>query len=212
MVGYTRVGYRTVPGYPKVHTLPNTHFIKKIKHVNCDFDRFNGCVCSTRPYLSPLVFTAICPRRLFSLRPNVLPPTSSTCRVQHEHRKKGEASPPATIPRNILETPPAPRSLRSNSAGLSATTTTDSGDIEPEDTGVASSPDSADYDYDLVVIGGGSGGLACAKEAARLGQRVACLDFVKPSPMGSKWGLGGTCVNVGCIPKKLMHQVLYYRS
>lgn len=64
-----------------------------------------------------------------------------------------------------------------------------------------------DYNYDLVVIGGGSGGLACAKEAARLGQRVACLDFVKPSGMGSKWGLGGTCVNVGCIPKKLMHQV-----
>ncbi len=25
-------------------------------------------------------------------------------------------------------------------------------------------------------------------------------------PLGSKWGLGGTCVNVGCIPKKLMHQ------
>uniref|UniRef100_A0A3P8W0M7 thioredoxin-disulfide reductase (NADPH) n=1 Tax=Cynoglossus semilaevis TaxID=244447 RepID=A0A3P8W0M7_CYNSE len=43
------------------------------------------------------------------------------------------------------------------------------------------------YDYDLVVIGGGSGGLACSKE-------------------GTKWGLGGTCVNVGCIPKKLMHQ------
>lgn len=34
---------------------------------------------------------------------------------------------------------------------------------------------------------------------------MACLDFVKPSPLGSKWGLGGTCVNVGCIPKKLMH-------
>jgi thioredoxin reductase (NADPH) len=30
-------------------------------------------------------------------------------------------------------------------------------------------------------------------------------DFVKPSPIGTKWGLGGTCVNVGCIPKKLMH-------
>uniref|UniRef100_A0A8C7XC12 thioredoxin-disulfide reductase (NADPH) n=1 Tax=Oryzias sinensis TaxID=183150 RepID=A0A8C7XC12_9TELE len=43
------------------------------------------------------------------------------------------------------------------------------------------------HDYDLVVIGGGSGGLACSKE-------------------GTKWGLGGTCVNVGCIPKKLMHQ------
>ena len=35
---------------------------------------------------------------------------------------------------------------------------------------------------------------------------MACLDFVKPSPAGTTWGLGGTCVNVGCIPKKLMHQ------
>lgn len=62
------------------------------------------------------------------------------------------------------------------------------------------------YDYDLAVIGGGSGGLACAKEAVNLGARVAVLDFVTPSPQGTKWGLGGTCVNVGCIPKKLMHQ------
>jgi pyruvate/2-oxoglutarate dehydrogenase complex dihydrolipoamide dehydrogenase (E3) component len=31
------------------------------------------------------------------------------------------------------------------------------------------------------------------------------LDYVKPSPSGTTWGLGGTCVNVGCIPKKLMH-------
>lgn len=62
------------------------------------------------------------------------------------------------------------------------------------------------FDYDLVVIGGGSGGLACAKEAVAQGAKVAVLDFVKPSPQGTKWGLGGTCVNVGCIPKKLMHQ------
>ncbi|XP_058064115.1 thioredoxin reductase 1, mitochondrial-like isoform X1 [Anopheles bellator] len=62
------------------------------------------------------------------------------------------------------------------------------------------------FDYDLVVIGGGSGGLACAKQAVQLGAKVAVLDFVKPSPRGTKWGLGGTCVNVGCIPKKLMHQ------
>ncbi|XP_053625484.1 thioredoxin reductase 1, mitochondrial isoform X2 [Plodia interpunctella] len=62
------------------------------------------------------------------------------------------------------------------------------------------------FDYDLAVIGGGSGGLACAKEAVNQGAKVAVLDFVTPSPQGTKWGLGGTCVNVGCIPKKLMHQ------
>jgi thioredoxin reductase (NADPH) len=37
------------------------------------------------------------------------------------------------------------------------------------------------------------------------GLKTAIADFVKPSPYGSKWGIGGTCVNVGCIPKKLMH-------
>jgi len=64
---------------------------------------------------------------------------------------------------------------------------------------------SAEQHFDLLVLGGGSGGLACAKEASLLGAKVALLDYVSPSPRGSKWGLGGTCVNVGCIPKKLMH-------
>jgi thioredoxin reductase (NADPH) len=61
------------------------------------------------------------------------------------------------------------------------------------------------YDYDFAVIGGGSGGMAAAKKAASYGAKVALFDFVKPSPQGTKWGLGGTCVNVGCVPKKLMH-------
>ena len=49
--------------------------------------------------------------------------------------------------------------------------------------------------FDLVVIGGGSGGLAAAQRAAEYGASVA---LVEPEP------LGGTCVNVGCVPKKLM--------
>lgn len=57
------------------------------------------------------------------------------------------------------------------------------------------SADKTQYDYDLVVIGGGSGGLAGAFRAAALGARVALLE---PGEFG------GTCVNVGCVPKKAM--------
>ena len=49
--------------------------------------------------------------------------------------------------------------------------------------------------HDLVVIGGGSGGLAAAQRAAEYGARVALLEPGR---------LGGTCVNVGCVPKKIM--------
>ena len=50
-------------------------------------------------------------------------------------------------------------------------------------------------DFDLIVLGGGSGGLAAAFRAADHGARVAML---------SEGALGGTCVNVGCVPKKAM--------
>ena len=53
----------------------------------------------------------------------------------------------------------------------------------------------APLEFDLVVLGGGSGGLAGAFRAAQLGARVALLE---PGE------LGGTCVNVGCVPKKAM--------
>jgi hypothetical protein len=71
--------------------------------------------------------------------------------------------------------------------------------------GVSALPFSTETEYDLVVIGGGTGGISCAQEARALGLKVALFDYVEPSPQGSAWGLGGTCVNVGCVPKKLFH-------
>lgn len=49
----------------------------------------------------------------------------------------------------------------------------------------------SEFEYDLVVIGGGSGGLAAAKQAAVLGARVCAIDYVDPTPSGNKWG---TCL------------------
>ena len=53
----------------------------------------------------------------------------------------------------------------------------------------------SNYDYDLFVIGAGSGGVRASRLAASLGARVAVAE---------ERFLGGTCVNVGCIPKKLL--------
>ena len=51
------------------------------------------------------------------------------------------------------------------------------------------------YDFDLFVIGAGSGGVRAARFSAGYGARVAVAE--------SRY-LGGTCVNVGCVPKKLL--------
>jgi len=49
--------------------------------------------------------------------------------------------------------------------------------------------------FDLISVGGGSGGLACAQRAAEYGAKAAVIESHR---------LGGTCVNVGCVPKKVM--------
>jgi dihydrolipoamide dehydrogenase len=54
----------------------------------------------------------------------------------------------------------------------------------------------ADYDFDVLIIGSGPGGYVAAIRAAQLGLKTACAD--------SRETLGGTCLNVGCIPSKAM--------
>ena len=61
----------------------------------------------------------------------------------------------------------------------------------------------ADYDYDVLVIGSGPGGYVAAIRAAQLGLKTACAE--------GRETLGGTCLNVGCIPSKAMlHASEYY--
>jgi glutathione reductase (NADPH) len=59
----------------------------------------------------------------------------------------------------------------------------------------------AKYDYDLFSIGAGSGGVRASRVAAGFGARVAVAE---------ERYLGGTCVNVGCIPKKLLVYASHY--
>ncbi len=62
----------------------------------------------------------------------------------------------------------------------------------------------ANFDFDLFVVGGGSGGVRAARMAAQRGARVGLAE------QGGTEGLGGTCVNVGCIPKKLYSYAAHY--
>lgn len=59
------------------------------------------------------------------------------------------------------------------------------------------------YDFDLFAIGAGSGGIATARRAAQYGAKVAVAEFDR---------LGGTCVNRGCVPKKLMVYASHFAS
>ncbi|MEI9886521.1 MAG: glutathione-disulfide reductase [Rhizomicrobium sp.] len=61
----------------------------------------------------------------------------------------------------------------------------------------------AQYDYDLFVIGGGSGGVRASRMAALAGARVA---------LAEEWRMGGTCVIRGCIPKKLFVYASHFRE
>src|SRR6185369_11387514 len=93
----------------------------------------------------------------------------------------GRAAVGFLVPSTRSETPPArANGLRSNNPAWPS--------------GQKRSVPMADHDYDFFVIGGGSGGVRAARLAAQRGARVALAEAA---------ALGGTCDNVGCIPKKL---------
>ncbi len=52
--------------------------------------------------------------------------------------------------------------------------------------------------YDFIVIGAGSGGMATSRQVANIGKKVAMIENKV---------IGGTCVNVGCVPKKVMYNL-----
>ena len=58
-------------------------------------------------------------------------------------------------------------------------------------------------DYQIAVVGAGPGGYAAALRAAQLGMKAVCVDD-RQSPTSDKASLGGTCLNVGCIPSKAL--------
>ena len=62
-----------------------------------------------------------------------------------------------------------------------------------------------DNNFDVIVIGSGPGGYVCAIRSAQLGLKTACVEQEKT--------LGGTCLNVGCIPSKsLLHTSEIYKK
>jgi len=95
---------------------------------------------------------------------------------------------------------PVARSVGAVSSRLSSSAGTE------EEKGAATpGDDEREYDYDLLVIGGGSGGVRASRIASGYGAKVALLETrlnhgIKPEYSA----IGGTCVNVGCVPKKLM--------
>jgi glutathione reductase (NADPH) len=98
-----------------------------------------------------------------------------------------------------LKTPSLRSSIRSASS-LSSSSTSAAAAAASD----SSSDGATAFDYDFVVIGGGSGGVRASRIASSHGARTLLLETQLQHGAPNYSAIGGTCVNVGCVPKKLM--------
>ncbi len=95
---------------------------------------------------------------------------------------------------------PAAKTMAEPANDLPASPGSDAKPAPPAPTGApaAAAAEIGETDYDVIVIGSGPGGYVCAIRAAQLGMKVACVE--------KRATLGGTCLNIGCIPSKALLQ------
>ncbi len=131
------------------------------------------------------------------------PSGNATVAPQSEAEEAGPGTPEAPTPGKTGSYLPQPETA---AAGDVATpdVPASSGEVAkpapPAATNAPAAPaaEVRDTDYDLLVIGAGPGGYVCALRAAQLGMKVACVE--------KRATLGGTCLNIGCIPSKALLQ------
>lgn len=141
-------------------------------------DIFKRAVCVIRPWGSPGIPGAMCNA-----------PTSFLMWSKHSSIMLFLLAHSSRAFRSIVSHPTQHKLLRSSSSMTTPSTQLSAAN---------------DDEYDLVVIGGGSGGVRCSRIAAGHGAKTALLETQLNHGAPNYSAIGGTCVNVGCVPKKLM--------